>query len=157
MIELITSLLDNKITLESFINFIKNNHYDFNEDALCNLLDNNQNEEQSSIVYLLLYFVYKYSFFHQNDFLMFLDSIKYETDNDFSKDIIYIYNKENIAIFKIDHIYFIINNNDENININLPHDLQNDYQFCINCNHELYFGKTLMLESFEFYLISDVK
>lgn len=154
---LIKEFLGGKINISNFINFMNCNNYTFDEERIISLLNKEDDEEKTSIIYLILYFIYKHKFKNSNPFIDFLDSIKDETDNDFAKDIVYCYLNENVAIFKIDHIYFIINNNDDSITVDLPEDIQDDYQFCVNCNHELYFGKTLHLESYEFYLISDVK
>ena len=85
--------------------------------------------------------------------ILFLDSILDETDNDFSKDVIYIKKDVNEVIFRIDQVYFIINSSSLPTNITLPKELQNNNHFCLNCNHELYFGESLHLDSFEFYLI----
>ena len=74
-------------------------------------------------------------------------------DNDFSKDVIYIKKDVNEVIFRIDQVYFIINSSSLPTNITLPKELQNNNHFCLNCNHELYFGESLHLDSFEFYLI----
>lgn len=154
---LLKEFLNNRVNIKEFINLLINNKYKVNENEIISLLDKENDEEKTSIVYLILYFIYRHQFVSSNPFLDFLDSIKSETENDFTKEIIYCYLHDNVAIFKIDHIYFIINNNDDSITVDLPTDIQNDYQFCVNCNHELYFGKTLHLESYEFYLISDVK
>ena len=54
-------------------------------------------------------------------------------------------------------LFFIINNQEEQANVLLPSNLQNDYQFCVNCNHDLYFKEQLILEPYEFYIISDAK
>ena len=82
---------------------------------------------------------------------------KDEIDNDFSQEIKFHHLVDNIIIFQIDHLYFIINNSIERIKVNLPNSLQNDYRFCVNCNHEIYFKDTLLLEPYEFYIISDIK
>lgn len=156
MEKLITDLMSNKITLTTFIKECKN-ITSFDEEKAIKALDVYQDEDRSAIVFLILYYIYKYRFTKQSPFISFLESIEDEIDNDFDKDCLFHYLNENITIFQIDHLYFIINNNEDSFSVTLPTNLQNDYQFCVNCNHDLYFEEQLQLESYEFYIISDIK
>ena len=150
------NFMDNKIDLNLFIKDIFKKTM-CAEETIHKVLDSYQDEDHSSIAYLILYYIYKANFKTANPFISFLYSIEDETSNDFSKEIIFHYQEGNIAIFQIDHLFFIINNQEEQASVLLPSDLQNDYQFCVNCNHELYFKEQLLLEPYEFYIISDVK
>ena len=151
---LLNDFVTNKINLVDFIKSIQTTKYTFNEQDIHNTLESYNDEEKSALAYLLLYYIYKYNFTIKNDFIYFLDSIKYETANDFNKDIKFHLVMDNVVIFQIDKIFFILNNNEDSITVTLPDSLKNDYQFCINCNHELYFKEHLVLESYEFYMIS---
>lgn len=156
MEQLITDLMNNKITLKTFVKDFKNTS-NLNEEKVFNILNSYKDEDRSAIVLLILYYIFKFKFSFQNPFISFLNSIEDETDNDFNKEYLLHYLECNVAIFQIDHLYFIINNTEDEISITLPSNLQNDYQFCVNCNHDLYFEEQLQLESYEFYIISDIK
>ena len=149
---IISDFLRDKINLEEFINVVSTNTLSINEETF-DILNNYENIDKSSIAFLILYYIGKCKFSKENDFIFFLDSILDETDNDFSKDVIYIKKDVNEVIFRIDQVYFIINSSSLPTNIVLPKELQNNNHFCLNCNHELYFGESLHLDSFEFYLI----
>ena len=156
MNKLLTNFMANSIDLNQFIEGLLKGQL-CSEETIHQILESSNDEDHSAIAYLILYYIYKFPFKLNNPFISFLDSIEYETSNDFSKELKVHYLKENIMIFQIDHLFFIINNQEEQANVLLPSNLQNDYQFCVNCNHDLYFKEQLILEPYEFYIISDAK
>lgn len=157
MNELIIEFMENKITLSDFVEKLNIQSHNIIDEEIHYLLNSYKDEDRSSLVYLILYFIYKHQFKDKTPFISFLDSIKDNTANNFNSEIIYHYLIDNVVIFQIDHLYFIVNNNLDPITVELPKDIQNGYQFCVNCNHELYFGEILILEPYEFYVISDDK
>jgi hypothetical protein len=156
MNKLLSKILATNINLSEFVNKLSGVS-SMNEEDLHQLLESYHNEDQISIIYLCLYYIYKYNFLVEKPFIMFLNSIKDEIDNDFTKELKFHYQLNNVIIFQIDHLYFIVNYSDDSIKVTLPNNIQNDYQFCVNCNHELYFKEQLLLEPYEFYIISDIK
>lgn len=156
MEKLINDLMSNNITLSMFLKEsvkIK----EINEELIFKTLDTFEDEDRSAIVFLVLYYICKHHFTKTNPFISFLNSIEDETDNDFTKEYEFHYVEGNIIIFQIDHLYFIVNNSSDPVSVTLPSVLQNDYQFCVNCNHDLYFDEQLLVEPYEFYIISDAK
>lgn len=156
MEKLINDLMSNKITLTEFIYDCKKINK-LCEESVIKTLDSYRDEDHSAIVYLILYYIYKHKFTSSNPFISFLDSIEDEIDIDYSKEVKYHYIDGNQVVFQIDHLYFIINNSSKALYITLPNELQSDYLFCVNCNHELYFEEKLLLESYEFYILSNEK
>ena len=156
MNKLLVELLSNNIKLSEFVEKLPNSSSILESD-IHNLLDSYNDEDRTAIAYLCLYYISKINFKIKKPFIMFLDSIEDEIDNDFSQEIKFHHLVDNIIIFQIDHLYFIINNSIERIKVNLPNSLQNDYRFCVNCNHEIYFEDALLLEPYEFYIVSDIK
>lgn len=155
MLELIKDFIDLKYDAETFISLIiKNDINKFNPKKIVDLLDYCDNIDQSSIIYLLLYFIKKIKFENiEHDFVDFLESIEYEADNDFNKEIEWVLKEKNFLIFSIDNVYFLINNSNRSTKLTLPKEMQNEELFCLNCNHELLFEETLNLEPYEFYLV----
>lgn len=151
---LVNNFLEEKINLKTFITLIINNEF-ISDKSIYKVLDSHPNTDKSSITYLVLYYLKNYTFSQSNDFICFLESIRDEVDNDFNCCVIYHTLDDDIAIFIIDHVYFIINNNKVPTNIILPNELQNKYSFCVNCNHELFFEDKLLLDAYEFYIISN--
>ncbi len=56
-------------------------------------------------------------------------------------------------VTRIDTFYFIINQNNKDITIILPPELQDKVVFCYNCNDEMALKKELTLPEFSFYAL----
>ena len=56
-------------------------------------------------------------------------------------------------ICKVNQFYFIINHNDNEVEINLPSELVNKTVYCYNCNDDMDLENTIFLPEFSFYAL----
>ena len=156
MLQLIIQLADSKINIETFVNLLINNEYKtIDEVEISKYLDSLDNEDKSTIIFLILYFIGKLKFDSITNYTTeFFNSILDEIDNDLNDEVIWHLKNKEVLVFSINDVYFLINNNSDSFKLDLPNEIKEKTLFCLNCNHELYFDKSISLEPFEFYILT---
>lgn len=155
--KIIGEFLDNKCSLKTIIDYL-NTNITLDENAIAEAIFSRNENERRYLLIILLYFVKKTTFSnYDSPFIGFLNSISLETDNDFDQQIVWHLIDEEVTLFQIDHVYFILNNSNNEETIVLPDPIKNTHKICVNCNDSLKLGEKLKLQPVEFYMISDTE
>lgn len=93
----------------------------------------------------------------KNSFFQFLFSLLNQETDFYNEEIVWYVTTDNILVFQKHDYIFIINNQDEDFDVELPETFQNQDYFCLNCNDEMHFHQYVNVPNCGFYILEKIK
>lgn len=152
---LMNAFINKELSMNEYVSKIK----DFsicNKDLFNDFLSsyNKTNKMDQRMNALLILWFFKNDLFNldnpSNPYLSYISEITEDIINP-TASIITLEN--DYMICKVNQFYFIINHNDDEVEINLPSELVNKTVYCYNCNDDMDLEETIFLPEFSFYAL----